>query len=1093
MTRYLKIGLALLWIVVPGVVHALGVGGLEVNSKLNEPLEARLELTTATVPELDTLTVRLASNEELSRVGLSRHFHGSPLYFEVVRPDQGRDYVRVYSTAPIREPFLQLLLQFSWNGGRLLREFTLLLDPPQPSAAVSKTSSTVAPPAARARADEGATNVGTDAVPPPPQPPNQPAPAEDGTSAAAGFGTQYGPVSEAETLWSIAQRYRPSPRVRTEQFMLGVLRANPEAFIQNNINLMRRGIVLRIPSEQEFLALDVASSKAEVQRQDVLWRQLSPAAPSMPRAQAQVGDASVSQQPEAARAVAGELQVVASGVAGGAADSVSIQAERDRAKRLEQELLLAQETMETLRQQDVQNRTALQDMEALNADQRRLLALKDKELALLQQRLAEALVENEQPPGLADGQDVISESPPPSLQPQDVVAPEDAAVAAPIDDATAMDASDAVAVAESEETERSEDAAAAGEGSGEEGIFEDLRLAMMSVVAQAKRWLIDNLYIRYGLLGLFALLLVFRLFVWIHERRTTNLYQQEAEARDDDLTNMEDGMEDSDLALEEDIFEDDSVLDEIEGEDIEDMDAVEATRIGDGMGSADFDAVDSAAEEAEKDSEVADDLDLDLSLEQTGSHLSGGQDDTAEGEHAEAADQAMVAIDTYLAFEQYEQAEESVLAAIQTDPKNLDYHIKLLEVFYTAGDRKSYEEGAKTVHDLVTGEGKVWDQVLAMWSEMSNRPLFSGGGDVEGNDESSTAGSRGVLDLMEDESLLEDESSEDADAEKSGTGAALDDDFEFEGSAEASLLQEGAADGSAEALLAGEEEGVLDLSSPGQSDAGQDSEAATMEAMDELIGDIDLDGESETDGSGDGFSLDDLPDTDENADPVQAQSDAPDTLDEDKQAGEQQDEGLVFEPGLMEEIVQESAAGTVDDEAEVDLAGTIALQSDDMPETLVMEEDSSPLLSETVSEEGESAAVSDVQDEEVLDINQDPLDESTPPLQQAGQDAAISEDAGALAKSLDSTFVTGMVMEDEPLDLEMELEEAVDDGPIDDSLSLQPDEDITEDITTKLDLARAVIELGEHDNAREVLDGILNDERCTPAQREEAQALRSEL
>ena len=91
---------------------------------------------------------------------------------------------------------------------------------------------------------------------------------------------------------------------------------------------------------------------------------------------------------------------------------------------------------------------------------------------------------------------------------------------------------------------------------------------------------------------------------------------------------------------------------------------------------------------------------------------------------SEAKD-VLAEIDVLLAYEQFDQAEELVRNAIAGDPDNLDIHSKLLEVLYTACDRKSYEEAAKILHDKVDGQGSHWDMALVMWQKMSpNRALF---------------------------------------------------------------------------------------------------------------------------------------------------------------------------------------------------------------------------------------------------------------------------------------------------------------------------------------------------------------------------------
>ena len=135
--RLSRISLVLV-LMLSGEVWALGLGDITMNSALNEPLDARIELLSATPEELDNLTIALASADTFSRYGIDRPFYLNDMQFSVVR--SGRvdgNYVLVTSLSPMAEPFLTFLVEASWSRGRLLREYTVFLDPP-----------TFAPPAA---------------------------------------------------------------------------------------------------------------------------------------------------------------------------------------------------------------------------------------------------------------------------------------------------------------------------------------------------------------------------------------------------------------------------------------------------------------------------------------------------------------------------------------------------------------------------------------------------------------------------------------------------------------------------------------------------------------------------------------------------------------------------------------------------------------------------------------------------------------------------------------------------------------------------------------------------------------------------------
>ena len=97
------------------------------NSALNEPFDARVQLLSPTADELDSLNVGLADSEAFARAKIDRPFILSNLKFALRRsPDDGPDYIRVFSQEPIREPFLNFLVEVSWSNGRLFREYTVL-------------------------------------------------------------------------------------------------------------------------------------------------------------------------------------------------------------------------------------------------------------------------------------------------------------------------------------------------------------------------------------------------------------------------------------------------------------------------------------------------------------------------------------------------------------------------------------------------------------------------------------------------------------------------------------------------------------------------------------------------------------------------------------------------------------------------------------------------------------------------------------------------------------------------------------------------------------------------------------------------------
>src|SRR5690606_29544398 len=242
---------------------ALGLGNLDVKSALNQPLDAEIPLV-ATPQELERLRVSLASLETFQARGLDRPGFLSNLEFRV-RTRNGQSYIHVTSRQPISEPLVTLIVEATWAAGSQQRMYDMLLDPPvflpdgprpaavqqqpaQPTVAAGPVTRPTqptpqpAPQAVRQPAAQPpqtpAAQTSTPAAPP--RTAAQPPPAPRVASTAPPG--SYGPVQRSETLWAIAERYRPSG-VTMNQMMLAIFEANPEAFA-GNMNVLQAGATL---------------------------------------------------------------------------------------------------------------------------------------------------------------------------------------------------------------------------------------------------------------------------------------------------------------------------------------------------------------------------------------------------------------------------------------------------------------------------------------------------------------------------------------------------------------------------------------------------------------------------------------------------------------------------------------------------------------------------------------------------------------------------------------------------------------------------------------------------------------------------------
>ncbi|MCW8908169.1 MAG: hypothetical protein OQL28_13030 [Sedimenticola sp.] len=222
---------------------------MKVDSALNEPLNARVALISVQPEEIDNIKVRLAGPDVFARAGIPRPFFLSKLRFRLMAPEDGDPYIRVTTRESVREPFLNFLLEVVWSRGNMVREFTVLLDPP------AYTPPKLARTAARGPAPAETTS------------------AQTASSNAAPSATSYGPIKSTDTLWVIAGKVQADPSVSRNQTMMALLKANPDAFVNGNINQLKRGVVLTVPGLDQVKAITRSQANALVKQQMAEWRQ----------------------------------------------------------------------------------------------------------------------------------------------------------------------------------------------------------------------------------------------------------------------------------------------------------------------------------------------------------------------------------------------------------------------------------------------------------------------------------------------------------------------------------------------------------------------------------------------------------------------------------------------------------------------------------------------------------------------------------------------------------------------------------------------------------------------------------------------------
>ena len=240
-------------------VWAAGLGRLTVLSGLGQPLRAEVDITSLNKEEEASLSVRLASAEAFRNANIDASPVLSSVRFTIDNAPSGRKIVRITSSLPVSEPFLDLLLELNWNTGKLVREYTVLLDPPGtklppvetsvPSVAISPSIVPSITPPVRTQTPSSRT-----ATPKP----SSSSP-DSGSTGAAGDYT----VKAGDSLGKIARQTAPAG-VNLDQMLVSLYRANPDAFINRNMNRLKAGVVLRVPDAASASAVAPAEARKEV-------------------------------------------------------------------------------------------------------------------------------------------------------------------------------------------------------------------------------------------------------------------------------------------------------------------------------------------------------------------------------------------------------------------------------------------------------------------------------------------------------------------------------------------------------------------------------------------------------------------------------------------------------------------------------------------------------------------------------------------------------------------------------------------------------------------------------------------------------------
>lgn len=1078
-----RISLALL-LLMAGEVWAIGLGEVRLESALNEPLRAEIELLSASAEELAGLQVTLASTETFNRYGIERPYYLQDLAFEIVRSDRANSsFVRVTSRTPMTEPFLTFLVEAIWPSGRLLREYTVLLDPPT-FAPPSQAQPQVSAPQRNAPADSGRIERAPAPAAAAPAPVRQqtapttspttpaatqskPQPVRDDTPYDAAEGGNYA-VNPGETLWGIASSLRPDSRLTMNQTMLAIFEANPQAF-GGNINVLRAGARLRIPSADEIYRIDRGTALSAIQQQNSAWTGVAPSPAAEP---------ALAPEPETRPG----LILVPPDEETVAADTA-----------MDGEV--ADETVP--REQQILDRIA--EIEAADVpEQNALIEVRDSELANLRQELAdirgeiyEPPVEEESDPFVADDME--------ELQADDSLFPD-------TDEFSSDDESDAEQAETATPAQDSSTIISSG-ADRDESIVDKLM------------GLLSNTFVWIGA----ALLLVIAILVWFMRRGGGS----------DDEADVWGARLDDDEPTGEALAATESLR--APSRDDESIVVVEQ---GAGFKAAGEQTLETQA------------LTLDDPAAETGKFDS--LEDTFSSDTAVNLDQSdpIAEADFHMAYGLYDQAADLINGALQAEPKRQDLLTKLCEIYFVWGNRDLFVDAAERLRDASDGQADEWDKIVIMGQQIAgDHAMFAGAGvagatkvvDLAFEDDGDGTG---ALDMD-----FGDESAEVDDVIDLGADSADDDgiDFLFEDDAGAdpvvpateATVEMPVDETTVETPTISEQ--FTDLDSTGNlpsldktlgeaiGSTGQASDATAEIDLDDL--DLDLDGLAETEIA----SLDDLDDFDNDGATELASLDDLDSTGTNEALSSVDETGRntavdADETGLMEAFDLDDGFATTatgmrlaDDETGQNPAAiSLTETSSNVEEDLLAATGRTQILSEDMV-----VPASDTKDVPALDDNDATMLASSlndgdfdyastealpgdsfagdPTLEETGEMPAI----GSTDVDLDLDDLTAALKLSEAGDtVEQPRDEPTVEQPrpglagndeTAETLALSPD-DMSDDlheartmteVGTKLDLARAYVDMGDPAGARSILEEVLDEGDAS--QRQQAQQLLDSL
>lgn len=1054
--------------------NALGLGDVSVKSSLNQPLRAEIELVSLNGLGNEEILPGLATREEFLRAGVDRVYFLSELRFDVKKNEQGKSVVVLTTNKPVREPFLNFLVEVIWPSGRLLREYALLIDPPlfaeEPAKVVAPAPLAKPTPRVASKAPVAKSAKRTAS--------------KSSSAPRSNVAGSYGPTSRSDTLWEIALKARPDRSVSPQQMMLAIQDLNPNAFIDGNINKLKAGQVLRLPTLEQAKERSAAAAVNEViaqneRAQGKKSKTISSAAKAQtpkqaPKTRQSGGDQLKLEVPEkpviasSNTANSGEAEVAGSGRGGDDAKASTASpssgeldgdALTGKVKDLEEQLATLQRLLalknDQLATMQAQARQSEQAKAEQGADANALgdgVFAPNDAASLAEQQLAqgqEPSAQGEQTP--AQGEQALGEEPSaqgePSTAAENALAGAEGSLAGADGSLAGADGSTSQgqnAGADSqatgaEKSQMPEKAAAPAKSAGQSA-----PAAEQSMPEQIIRMLTNN-PVYQALAAAGAVLIA--ILLWLLFRRKDKKDEQEAAGRNEP-------------GLETDQF------DSFEGEQ------------GDEVVSADF------ADDVFADDVLDDQVEAFDAEELAAAGAVGGsfdQDDQPEQEDVIAE------AEMYAAYGRLDQATAKLEGAIAEDPLRVDYRLKLLEFLADDNDREAFERQfseleATQDQDAIAEGRKIREQMNSSISDDFDAALDSlndGGlvetelspSDFESLDDAAPAEAEGSFEINTE--LEAPELGSDLDVELDADDLGIDltsDDLELD--LDIDLDGEQALDTGLDSELESLDSDSESLSGAALGLGGAALGAAALastngesDEADEALEDLDLGLEIDGDNASELELESELALPDELAD-LDGSLELDESLELDTDAGALElDEGLELadELSLEGELLVEGGQSLEDELKPDGDASALELDAD-------LSEQLSDELSEDLSDDG---------------LN---LDDA---LLAGGVAAGV---AGAAAIAIDDSADSVDDIDDSILDEAQEVLAGEAPVEVNDELAEEEEFDFlngTDEASTKLDLARAYIDMGDVDGAKDILQEVVQE--GSEAQQAEAQSLLSSL